>query len=443
MNCKIQKGPSLRRNVFSGMFYAAGNILILVVSYPIYLKCLGMERYGLWAILAVVINFTAIGNLGIDISITKYVSEEYGRKNKSGMKKYFSTAIISLLIPSILMCVVLVPSRAFVISILNIPDKYISIINTLFIYIVVLSVSIFFVKVIDGALRGVGRVDLANYYNLGAKAVSVMITIILLRFDYGIWSLFWGQVVLYSLLGFLAFFTIYRELGYLFFSIYSFDWGCLRKIAGFGGTMTASSLISIVIVPFNKVVISRYIGLVEVSYFEIASRAMSQIKSVFTLGIRAIMPKISELSAVGRDVNGKITSILKKAIKLVLYLAIPAFLMFFFLAPFLFKLWLSGLYAPEIAMASRIIMIGYIMNLLSVPYYYAFMGTGKVAYCFIAYMVQAVLNAVIISAFIVLGFINFYLIVSIYSLSCATSAILLMVLFWRSRVLDNDKKAVS
>lgn len=424
-----KKLSGLRRNVLSGMLFAIGSILILLISYPIYLRYLGIELYGLWAILAAVINFTAIGNLGIDIAITKYVSEEYGRKNKSGIERYFSTAIISLLISSILMCIVLIPSRAFIIGVLNIPDKYISIANVLFIYIVVLSVSIFFVKVIDGALRGVGRVDLANYYNLGAKAVSVTTALILLNFGYGIWSLFWGQVLLYILVGSLAFFTIYKKLGTSFFSISSFDLKCLKKIVGFGGTMTASSLISMFMIPFNKVVISRYIGLVEVSYFEIATKAVSQIKSVFTLGIKAIMPEISRLSVAFKESKIKIDNVLKKAMRLVSYLGIPVFILFFFLASFLLRLWLSSQYTPEIGNAFRIILVGSAVNLLSVPSFYLFMGIGKVKYCFIAYMVQSVLNAVVISVFIILGSINFYLIVSIYSLSIAVSAILLIVLF--------------
>ena len=77
-----------------------------------------------------------------------------------------------------------VPLKGFIVGVLNIPEKYISIANTLFHYI--LSVSTFFVKVIGGTLRGVGWVDLSNYYNLGVKVFSVITAIILFNFGYGI-----------------------------------------------------------------------------------------------------------------------------------------------------------------------------------------------------------------------------------------------------------------
>ncbi len=429
INHKIQKGPSLRRNVFSGMLFAIGNILILLISYPIYLKYLGIECYGLWATLSVIISFSALARLGIDTAVIKYVAEEYGRENKLGVKKYFSTAIITLLIPGILIFFVLISLKGFSISVLSIPEKYISMTSTLFPYIVILSIAIFFVKVIDGTLRGLGRVDLANYYNLGAKILSVITTVILLKFGYGIWSLFWGQVLLYIFLGFLAFFTVYKKLGTLFFSISSFDSKCLKKIVGFGGTMTAAQIISMFLQPFNKIVIAKYINLSSVTYFEIADRGVAQLRSIFSTGIRAIMPEISRVSTAFKKTKFKINNILKKAMGLVFYIGIPVFIVLFLLAPFLLKLWLPHKYMPEIANAFRIILIGNLVNLLSVPIYYLFMGIGKVKYCFVNHLVQSVLNVIVIITLIILGIANFYLFVGIYSLSIALSAILMIVLF--------------
>lgn len=432
MNHKIQKGPSLRRNVFSGMLSAVGNILILLVSYPIYLKYLGIERYGLWAILSVIASFSALGSLGIDTAVIKYVAEEYGRESKSGVEKYFSTAIITLLIPGILIFFALVASKEFIIGVLNIPEKYISIAKALLPYIVILSISILFVKVIDGTLRGLGRVDLANYYNLGGKVLSVITTVILLKFGYGIWSLFCGQVLLYVLLGFLAFFTIYKRLGALFFSIGSFDLKCLKKIVGFGGTMTAAQLISMLLQPFNKIVIARYISLSGVTYFEIANKAVTQSRSIFSTGVSAIMPEISRVSAAFKETKIKIDNVLKKAMGLVSYLGIPVFIVLFFWGPFLLRLWLADQYMPEITSAFRIILMGYVANLLTIPIYFLFMGIGKVKYCFINHLVQSILNVIVIIILIILGIINFYLFVWVYSLSITLSAILLIILFLKN-----------
>lgn len=423
----------LKRNMFSGTILAGGNILISFVGYPLYLKYLGVEIYGLWAVLSFIVAFSALGSVGIDSAIIKYVAEEYGSSNKAGIKKYFSTAIITLLISGGIIFFALFFLRRPIIAVLNISEEYIHLTNTLLPCVVILSILIYFVQVINGTLRGLTRVDLANYYFLGSRAISVITAVALFELGFGIWGLFWGQLFSYVLLGFLAFSTVYRRLGSSFFSISSFDWKYLKKMAGFGGTMTASRLISMLLVPFNKIVIAKYIGLSEVTYFEIANKVVMQIRSLFVIGTRAIMPEISKTSAIGKNSPNKIGCIFKKGMKLVSYVGVPTFILLFFSVPFLLSLWLSNAYVPMIGNAFRIILVGFLINLLSVPIYYLFMGIGKVSYCFINHFAQSILNVVIISIFIVFGITNFYLFSGIYSLSVALSALLLIILFFRYR----------
>jgi len=84
----------LNRNIFSGSITAAMGIVLSIISYPIYLHFLGANLYGLWIILSVVITFSAIGGLGIDDAIVKYVAQEYGKNNKENILKYISTSSI-------------------------------------------------------------------------------------------------------------------------------------------------------------------------------------------------------------------------------------------------------------------------------------------------------------------------------------------------------------
>ncbi len=429
----------LKRNIFSGSVLAVGNTAIIIVSYPIYLKYLGTELYGLWATLSVVVSFAAIGSLGIDTAMIKYIAEEYGRNDRLAIKRYFSTAIAVLFVGGVLISLILVSLRGLLINALSIPEGYILLANKLFPCMIALSIFIFLVKAVDGTLRGLGRVDLANYYNLGVRIISIIIAIALLSSGYGIWSLFWGQISLYILLVLLTLYTIYRKLGASFFSVGSFSLKYLRKMIGFGGTMTAARLISMFLTPFNKAVIARYIGLSYVTYFEIANRAAAQLRGVFAMGLRAIMPEISRLSVL-EDAQARVDSVLKQAIRLVVCFGIPSFAIFFLLGTPLLKVWISDQYVPYIGNAFRIVLVGYLINLLSIPSYYLFMGIGKVRYCFINHIVQAILNFVILLGLILLGIANFYFIIGTYSLSIALSALLLIALFamWRKTQFQGD-----
>lgn len=400
----------------------------MFISYPIFLKYLETELYGLWATLSVITSFAAISKLGIDTAITKYVAEEYARNDKIEIKKCFSTAIIFIFISGIALLSILLPIRHLIVSALSTPEKYVDLANNVLLGIIILSILIFIVKIADGALRGIGRVDLANYYDLGARVISIPLTIIFLKTGHGVWSLFWGQLFLYLLIGSLVIITIYMKLGALCFSFQSFNLAYLKKLIRFGGLMTASQLISMFLTPFNKFMIARYINLSSVTYFEIADRMATQIRGIFAMGISAIMPEISMLSIHEHD-KSKIDSVLKKAISLALFLGIPVFIVSFIFADNFFHLWLSKQYNSDISTTFRIFAIGYAINLLSVPIYYLFMGIGKVFYCFVNHAIQAILNLALISIFIAIGFVNLYFFSRIYSFSIAVSALILIFIF--------------
>ena len=413
----------------------------MFISYPIFLKYLEIELYGLWATLSVITSFAAISKLGIDTAITKYVAEEYARNDKIEIKKCFSTAIIFIFISGIALLMILLPIRHLIVSALSTPDKYVDLANNLLSGIIILSILIFIVKIADGALRGIGRIDLANYYDLVARIISIPLTVIFLKTGHGIWSLFLGQLFLYFLIGFLVFVTIYKKLGFLCFSFQSFNLVYLKKLLRFGGLMTASQLISMFLMPFNKFIIARYINLSSVTYFEIASRMVMQIRGIFEMGISAIMPEISMLSIHEHD-KSKIDSVLKKAIGLALFLGIPVFIISFIFADNFLHLWLSNQYNSDISTTFRIIAIGYALNLLVTPIYYLFLGISKVFYCFINHAIQAILNFILVYLFIALGLVTLYHFSIIYSFSIAVSALVLFIIFALYRK-HNSKSSVN
>ena len=63
----------------SGVAATVLNTVVLAVAYPIYLHFLGYETYGVWLILATVLTFAQLSNLGI-ISIFIFCLTQLKRK---------------------------------------------------------------------------------------------------------------------------------------------------------------------------------------------------------------------------------------------------------------------------------------------------------------------------------------------------------------------------
>lgn len=427
-----QKPYHLQKNIVSGMVLAGGNIVLHLVSYPIFLKWLGAEVFGLWSALSIVLAFSVVGRLGIDNAITKYVAAEYGKGDIAGVKRYLSNAFLLLLLSGVVVLTAAFLLRNSIIQTLGITKTHGTIARTLVPSMAALSVFIYFVQALNGALKGLGRVDLANYYFLLGRAVSIAAALLLFMLGLGIWGLFWAMVVCYILMLVMTVLSLTRRIGFCLVSAQALEIASMKELCRFGGTMTASSLVSMFLVPFNKAMIARYIGLSEVAYFEIALRSVMQVRSFFETGIRAIMPEISKVTASHFDTK-RVRHILQKAYQVVFCLGLPCFALLFLLAPTLFSLWLARMYATDIGVLFRILLIGYSVNLCSLPAYYYLMGLGKVKFCFLAHLIQGVLNGSIILLLVLLGIKKLYVFASVLSFALGVSALLLIYISARHR----------
>lgn len=428
---RINLQSQLKRNILSGSFTAAIGILVSVVAYPLYLHFLGAELYGLWALLNVVIFFSSIGNIGIDEAIIKYVAEEYEKKNMIGVITYISTGLNLLLINGIIIYTVLSLLKNYLPRLLNLDVIHTVLFHNLFPYIVFLSIFVLVVKYVNAILKGLGRFDQASYILLIGRISGVVFAIIFLLSGLGIWALYWGQVISFALVLIVSSFLITYKIGF-YYNPVRYKGRFLMNLLTFGGTMTFSKVLAMLLEPFIKVTITRYIGLAEVAYFEIADKIVRQIRSLFERGVSAVMPEVSRLLATTGDATKRVFLVMKKLNRMNTLVGGLLFLVLFVIAGPVLKLWLGAQYHPAIIIAFRIILVGYVFNLVSVPAYYFFMGGGRVGFCFFNHFIQALINVGFVVTLVLLDAVTFDRIMIVYSCAVAVSAVFLMLMYHRT-----------
>ncbi len=421
----------LKKNILSGSSTAAGGIIISIIAYPIYLHFLGAASYGLWAILAVIIYFCSIGNFGIDEALIKFIAQEFAQGKRDNVVSYISTGLNALLVNGVLIFIILMLFQKTLRTILNLDAEYTVLFQNIFPYIIALSIFILIVQFINAILKGLGRYDQASYIQLIGRACALIVSILFFIKGYKIWGLFWGQFLSFVFVLIVSSFYICKKI-HFYYRPLRIHRTFLLNLFRFGGTITVSKILSMLLEPFIKVVIARYVGLAEVTYFEIAHKIVYQIRSLFERGISAIMPEVSRLSADVVNAKSRISNVMKRVNKMNFLIGTSVFVLLFILCEPLLKLWLSDDYNKTIILAFRIIILGYTVNLISVPMYYYFMGVGSVRYCFYNHSIQAVLNFVLVMVLISAGFINFNTVSIVYSLSIALSAGILIFLYYRN-----------
>jgi O-antigen/teichoic acid export membrane protein len=390
-------GSQLRRNMSSGIIATAVNTLVLAVSYPVYLHFLGYENYGLWLILATVLTFAQLGNLGIDQAIMKLVSEEHSRNDIEGMQRYVTTALALLCISGTVALVVILVLKNQIIAAFNLNAENARMVSWLLPYIGSLSIYGLVIHALNAILSGLGRMDLANYIQSAGRVVAVIVATVLLCSGRGIESLLIGNTFSYASVHIVSLICIRRIANIQLLQIKNLDAQRGKRILHFGGTVFGGSVISMLLSPFNKLMLSRYAGVSTVPVYEIAFNGSMQIRALLESGLRALMPEVSRIAAnVTGPVYATISRINRRAMRLIFFFGIPVYGILAIFSPLLFRVWLGDRFVETLPGAFRIMLIGTFLSLLCVPAYYTLMGLGRVRHCFLSHVIQGIVNAGIV-----------------------------------------------
>lgn len=392
------------RSALSGASVSIVNILGLLVSYPIFLKLLGVEVYGLWTAIATIMMFGQMGELGISRAIIKYTSENWNANKLDDLNSYFINSLVIISISGLLFYLTLEIFNDDIILILNLDEKYYSIAEKMIpltgplLYFILLNITL------RGALIGVGQAEKANYTMSFGILLKVVFSVLLVYSNMGIWSLYIGWFISNLIvIGMLALSLKKANVGF----ISRIEISRIKEILTFCSYLFGQSIVNMAFVQLINIAITRYIGLSQLTYFSISWRIWSNLRNVLNKAIESSLFVMS--SHISYDLKSKInfkvglTQLKQLQKKGLLYNILSFFiiaLIIFSVGDSLLKVWLKEEYNYDILLYAKQLSIGFMFSLVSLPYMYALIAIGKTNYPFYTTTIRLVTFTIIIATFI-------------------------------------------
>lgn len=375
----------LRINMATGVATHGVNIIVLAVSYPIYLHYLGYERYGLWLALGAVLALARLSDFGMAQAVTKLVAEELGKGDTQTVQQYVATAILVLSTAGGVAFTIILVFRSQIVSAFKFTGINAEIAMWLLPYIGLLSIYSVAVQALAGTLGGLGRMDLSNYAETGRRIVLILVAVPLLYFGQGLKSLLIASAFSYFVKHVLTLFLVRRMVHFRLMKLSNISRHCFKRLLGIGSGLFGGSVVRMVGMPFNRFMLARFAGVDSLPVFDVAWRGSTQIHQIFGVGLQALMPEVSR-TANEMSVNSikRIRSILRRTFSVVLATATPLFLGLFLLAGPLLRIWLGKSFLDVIPPSFRIMLVGTLMSLLAAPAYHFMVGSGRVGNAFAA-----------------------------------------------------------
>lgn len=387
----------LRINMVSGVAAMLLNTVVLAAGYPIYLHFLGYEQYGVWLVLATVLTFAQLGNLGINQAVTKLVAEEYGRGDTLAIQQYVTTALAILGLSGIVVLSGLLVLKGPIVAAFNLGEGNAKIALWLLPYVGLLSIYVFLTEVLQGTLSGLGRMDLANYIRSLSGVVKLGVSACLLIAGLGIESLLIAAIVSRLMMHAMDFLYIRRIVNLRMLCLDNLDVPRGRHLLRFGGAVFGCSLLNMLVSPFNKLMLSRYVGVAAIPIYDIACNGSMQIRGLIETGLRPLMPEISRLQSNMSEISrNRIRKINRRALGIVLGLGLPVYGVLMLAATPLLRVWLQQSFLTGLPEIFRIMLIASFVSLLGFPAFHTLVGLGMVRYTLVGYLIQSLASVLVV-----------------------------------------------
>jgi O-antigen/teichoic acid export membrane protein len=383
----------LRINIITSLGSTLLSTLVMGVAYPLYLHYLGYEQYGLWLVLSTVLTMAQLGNLGISPALLKLAAEDYAAGDIDGIYKYISCALLSLLVSGSILVWGVWLLRQPIISLFGMSGDHAGIAYVLLPYVGVLSVYLLMADALNSVLAGLGRYDLVSYSQVSGQIVTVVTALVLFKLRCGIWSLLIANAcgALFLNIVSLALIRGITESGS--WLRLSWDRRRLRRILNFGSWVFGASMVSAIMNPINKLLITRFTGIGAVPVYDISYAAAMKFRSLFESGFRSLTPEFSSLNALcPRDAHDSLSSADRKGLRAVLYWGTPAYAAVFLCCGWGLPWWLGARFTPELPGVFRIMLMGTYLSLWGVQPWYSLLGFGRSRQIFLSNVVQALSN---------------------------------------------------
>ncbi len=220
----IKSLSQLKRNMAAGVICSTISALLMACSYPIFLRYLGYEQYGLWLVIGTVLSFTQLSGLGLGQSVSRQVAADHSLGNDDAVDTCVSSAICMLLASGGLACTSVTILRTLIVRSFNLQPTNAGLVASLLPAVAVLSLYAMCLDTLTATLAGIGRIDLYLYLQLLIQVLSTLLAMLLLHQKYGIRSFVIANATAYITVHLLSSFTIRRHLKRKVFSFRRFSW---------------------------------------------------------------------------------------------------------------------------------------------------------------------------------------------------------------------------
>ncbi len=361
--------------------------VVLFVLYKFLLNTIGVVQLGIWSLVLATTSVTQIANFGLSGSVVKFVAKYVARGEDENISGVIQTAALS--VAAFASCVLLIgyPIAKWVLG-LVIENQHLPLALSVLPYAFLALWSMMNTGIFQAGLDGYQRIDLRSLLLMGGAILHLLLCFVFAP-TYGLIGVAYARVLVNVLILISSWLLLKRCLPVLPVFPHRWNKGLFREIIGYGINFQIISITAMLYDPVTKALLSKFGGLSMVGYYEMASRMAQQFRALIVSANQVLVPAIADLK---ERTPEKIQSVYSSSYQLLFYLALPLYSFIIICTPIISELWI-GHYEAVFVLFATLLAIGWFLNILNVPAYFAYLGIGELRWNVISHVTIGLLNA--------------------------------------------------
>lgn len=364
----------LLRNSFFNFIGQFVPLLAGVICIPGIVHLLGQDRFGVMAMVWMILNYFTLFDFGLGRATTKFIADCLERNDRTMLCSIFWTSLFGQALLGLLAAFLLASIAPYLVErVFRIPVALFTEARQTFYILACCLPAIIINNGLRSVLGGGQRFDLINMVSLPVYTMNFIIPLIALHAG----SKLPGVVVIMGLL------TAMSGFIYLFFCLkifpesrrLSINRETLKYLLTFGGWITVSNFIGPVLVYLDRFLIGAFLSVAAVGYYTAPYEVITRLWIFPASLVNSLFPAFSAMEAGGA--RGTMTTMYSRSLKYLLLIMGPVVFIVILFARDVLLLWLGGDFAAKSTLVFQILAMGVLINSLGQVPFALIQGAGR------------------------------------------------------------------
>jgi O-antigen/teichoic acid export membrane protein len=362
--------------------------LAFFLLYRFLIDRLGLEQFGIWAVVLATASVTRLSEMGLAGSVTKFVAAARAEGDDRAASEFIQTAAITLAVILTAALVVVFPVLSHLLPHV-LPATAVPAGRSILPY----AVASIWLGTIGGiwqsGLDGCLRSDIRAGLMIGTTLLFLMVAYAAVP-RFGLIGLASAQVVQGVALLVVGWWLVRHVAGHA--PVVPLHWSRkrLRQLIGYGANVQVLALVMVLFEPTTKLLLGRYGGLSAAGTFELAQQLVTKMRALIVESNRVVVPIMAGMNGGGDHQR----SLYRRNLQVLLFLVTPLFAALASAIPAISEIWL-GHYRNEFVIMGVCLTVGWYVNTLSSPAYFAYLGRGELRWLTLSHIILGFTNGAV------------------------------------------------